>query len=111
MSVLFPQIHQPIGIDRFLEVFPEVPGEQFFMILALRTLRSLGAVGAASRLRGVFPIAQTIRGAVRQDLTRRTVVTILLRVVAISFYAHLANATEHASQKINLQRRLADSYV
>lgn len=45
----FTQIAQAIGVDRFLEAFPEMPGDEFLMIPALR---ALPAQGTATKNRG-----------------------------------------------------------
>ena len=58
----FAQIGQPIGVDRVLEVFPDVPGDQLLMIPALCALQPLSTAGW---IRGVFPIAQAVGRAVR----------------------------------------------
>ncbi len=42
----FAQVRQAIGVDRFLEVLPEMPSDELLMIPVLRTLRALGTVGA-----------------------------------------------------------------
>ena len=88
----FAQIGQPIGVDRLLEFFPEVPGEQLLMIPTLRALRPLRAVSAAGRVRGVLPVAQTVGRAVRQHLAGRAVVAILLGVIAIVALVEIAIA-------------------